>query len=83
MSFSIHVRGNSVQSLQIQDEDGKNVCSGISPKNRHIANMFVASEQMLEILGEVKADILNFDTLTQGTYKKLNDLLNSLEKEQS
>lgn len=82
MSFSIHVRGNSVQSLQIQDENGKNICSGISPKNRHIAEMFVASRQMLDVLGEVKADILNFDTLSKGTYNKLNALLEAFEKEQ-
>lgn len=81
MAFSIHTRGNSVKSLQIQDENGKNICSGISPKNRHIAEMFVASRQMLDVLGEVKADILNFDTLTRGTYKKLDALLNMFDKE--
>lgn len=57
--------------MQIQDENGKNICSGISPKNRHIAEMFVASGQMLEILREVKADILNFDKLSEGTYNEL------------
>lgn len=81
MSFSIHVRGNSVKSLQIQDENGKNICSGISPKNRHVAEMFVASQQMLDVLKEIKADILNFETLSKGTYNKLNALLNIFDKE--
>ena len=76
--WTIRTKGNSVQSHAITDQDGKNVCCGISPKIGH-AHLIVMAPEMLAAMKEFVRRCEAGEIMSRKTYAQFKTIIAKAE----